>query len=147
MEAFDGDLFTSVYQDKNDPNQKKFYQWKQNVCSEIEESVIPKVDEWVTSPSIYEQGTEYHQTVANFLAVEIPCSCEYLEINKKIILSYYLRSSKQLDRHLLVLDDGKKALKVVQDDGMKGFAPGAFFTIENRLFFVKNRNEICVHTL
>lgn len=147
LEAFDGTLFTSKYLDPNDPTQKSYFKWPANVPTEVSFTEIPRSEHLMTHPSIYELGSEYHRAVSSFLSLEIACSCEYLEINKKIILSYYLRSSKQLDRYLLILDAGEKALKLKQDESMMGFAPGAFFVLDNKLFFVKNRNEICIHSL
>lgn len=147
MEAFDGTLFTSEYQDKNDPNRKTYFKWLDKGKADVSHGEIPAIAVDAIKPSIYELGTPYHKTVSNFLSLEIPCSCEYLEIGNKIIMSYYLRSGKKLDRFLLLLEDGKKVIKEVQDSGVHGFAPGAFFAIDDKLLFVKNRNEICIHTL
>ncbi|MEP1097213.1 MAG: hypothetical protein ABJG78_19010 [Cyclobacteriaceae bacterium] len=147
MESYDGNLFISQYQDKNDPNNKKLYRLEADNRDEVTTAgtLSPELD--VVRPSVYEPGSEYFKIVGDFLGLELGCSCEYLEWSDKIILSYYLRSGKVFDRHLLVLHKDKKVLKELQDVEMKGFASGAFFVLNNKLFFVKNRNEIFIYSV
>lgn len=132
------------YKDPNDPNDSEQFNfdWFSSKKSrgDIE---IEKGNE--IYPHIYEHGSEYHKTVAKFLAFDLPLSCEYLEWSEKIIISYYLRSNNDFKRHLLLIREGKKEWKVLQDDQMKGFAPGSFFVFEDQLIFIKDQNEICVY--
>lgn len=147
LEAFDASLYISEYQDTNDPNNKKFYRLEKSEQIEIEETEIPLNEKAPIQPTIFEPESSYFNTVSDFLSLELACSSEYLEFNNKIIMSYYLRSDKTLDRHLLVLADGKKIIKEVQDNEMAGFASGAFFVHDNKLFFVKGRNEIFIYAI
>ncbi len=147
IEAFDEHLYLSEYQDESDPNNKRFYQIDGDQKDEVRQDQIPYAKNFITQPSIYEPGSDYFRTVNEFLGLELPCACEYLEIDRKIILSYYLRSGKEFERYLLMLEDGKKALKELQDTQMKGFASGSFFVVNGKLIFVKNRNEIFVYAL
>jgi hypothetical protein len=142
----DGELYFTEYVDPADPTKKKHcsFDWKTGNQKEVEEIVV--AGERTLLPIIYEHGSEHHQTVADFLSLELPLSCEYLEWDDKIIISYYLRSGKEFERFLLLLKDGTKEWKIVQDDSMKGFSPGAFFVFKNQLIFIKDQNEVCVYT-
>ncbi|MEP5613537.1 MAG: hypothetical protein ABJP45_14895 [Cyclobacteriaceae bacterium] len=147
MESYTGDLFVSQYQDKNDPNNKIFYRLAADSREEVSAADILSSELAIVQPSVYEPQSDYFKMVSDFLGLDLGCSCEYLEWSDKIILSYYLRSGKVFDRQLLVLHEGKKVLKELQDVEMKGFASGAFFVLNHKLFFVKNRNEIFVYSV
>ncbi|WP_436517237.1 hypothetical protein [Ekhidna sp. To15] len=139
-------LYFIEYQDEHDPNQNAYFSlsWRDGRKEPI--TKIPTFGHSIQYPSIYEHGTEYHKTVSEFLSLELPHSCEYLEWNDKIIISYYLRSGNVFDRYLLLLQNGEKEWKVCQDTGMKGFSPGAFFVFQGQLIFIKDQNEVCVYT-
>ncbi|MEM9337935.1 MAG: hypothetical protein AAGA66_04350 [Bacteroidota bacterium] len=148
VEFYDGEkeVFISEYQDQKDPTNKKYFRLgKQKVEIELNEVPIQQVS--LLHPFLYEEGTPYHQTVASFLGLQLPLSCEYLEHEDHIIMSYYLRSGNAFDRFLLILKNGEKQLKEVQDLNINGFAAGAFFMLEEKVFYVKNRNEICIYPL
>lgn len=147
IERYDGMLYVSEYQDKSDPNRKRLFSYSGEGRVASTASEEPVHFEKVLQPSIYELGTAYFDKVAQFLGLDLPCSCEYLQVEDKIIISYYLRFGKDFERYLLLLDAGKKALKELLDEKMKGFAPGAFFVLRNRLCFIRNRNEICIYHL
>ncbi len=147
IETFDKQLFISEYQDEKDPNNKKFYRVDPADKIEVSLREIPYSENAIIQPSIYEPGSEYFKTVGEFLGLELPCACEYLEIDRKIILSYYLRSGKEFERYLLLLEEGKKVFKELQDTQMKGFASGSFFVVNGLLIFIKNRNEIFVYAI
>lgn len=145
MEAYDSHLIISQYIDQNDPTNKVLYRLTKDESIEVTVPITSTAASSIIQPTIYEPTSDYFKTVGDFLGLDLPCSCEYLEWSNKIILSYYLRSGKVFDRHLLVLRDGKKLIKEVQDAEMKGFASGSFFVLNNQLIFVKNRNEIFVY--
>lgn len=145
--ATDTFIFTVKYPDKNDPTLKEYQEIMletgvRKVITEI------NLDQAVIDlPSVYETGTEFHKTVADFLSIELPLSCEYYEIGDNIIISYYIRSELGFSRYLLLLTAGKKSWKVLQDEKVKGFAPGAFFVLNNQIIFVRERNEVCIYDL
>ena len=142
IEAFDGSLFVCEYTDRNDLTNKRYFKIGDEK-EEVTKEEMPVINQKITEPSLYEQGTEHFKTVQHFLGLDIQGSCEYLEVNDKIIMSYYLRSGNALERVLLVLNGRIKIHKEVQDLGMKGTASGAFFILEGQLFYIKNRNEVC----
>lgn len=143
-------LYLKKYIDRNDPNSQinvrvPINSQNGNQWEEVEQ--VPTFNNQITYPSLYENGTEYHKMVSSFLGLELPLSCEYLEWNDKIIISYYLRSGNAFDRFLLLLDNGKKEWKLHQDQKMKGFSPESFFVFNNELIFIKDLNEVCIYTL
>ncbi|WP_370089647.1 hypothetical protein [Ekhidna sp.] len=144
IEVVDGNLYFVEYRDQNDPTNKKYFKlsWDDGNREGIEE--LPNLKKELKHPHIYEHGGSYHKTVADFLSMELPLSCEYLEWDDKIIISYYLRSGNGFDRFILLLQDGKKVWKVKQDEQMKGFSSGSFFVFQEQLIFIKDRNEVCV---
>ena len=144
--AEDGFLYVVTYHDKQNPANHSFTQVHASDLTRQEVQELPNWHEKSIHPFVYESDTEYHKTVSDFLSLEQPLSCEYLEWNDKIIISYYVRSENVFDRYLLLLKDGNKEWKVCQDQEMKGFAPGAFFVFENQLIFIQDRNEVCVYT-
>ncbi len=146
IECYDGHLYLSEYQDQSDPNNKKYFKLAPDK-QEIVFKEIPNSQAAVEEPSIFDEGSPFYNLVEEYLGFSISGPCEYLEIADKIILSYYLRLNNKLERNLRVMIDERQELSVLQDEMMKGFAPGAFFVLANRLFFVKNRNEICIYPL
>ena len=140
-------MFFIEYQDQQDPNQQKYFSfnWASERKEEIGELVGFQTE--VVYPSIYEHGSAYYKTVRDFLSLDLPLACEYLEWNDKIIISYYLRSGNEFERNLLLLVKGTKEWKILQDEQIKGFSAGSFFVYEGQLIFVKNRNEVCIYTL
>lgn len=140
-------LYLLKYKDRNDPNSqvnlKISLKSKNNDPTEVER--IPSIVSQVVYPFLYESGTEYHKMVSDFLGLELPLSCEYLEWNDKIIISYYLRSDNEFDRYLLLLDNGKKEWKLHQDHKMKGFSSESFFIHNDQLIFFKELNEVCIY--
>lgn len=139
-------LYFVKYLDQSDPTQQSFFSldFESGVKTELEH--LPEFSSPARHPEVYEHGSDYFDTVSKFLSLELPVSCEYLEWQNKIIISYYLRSANGFDRYLLLLENGEKIWKVKQDEEMKGFSSGAFFVFNNQLIFIKDRNEVCVYT-
>ncbi len=143
--AMSGDLYFTEYQDQNDPSQKRHFKYNWNTNFK-EDDVSLNLIENLVHPHVYEHGTEYHKMVSQFLSIDLPLSCEYLEWENKIIISYYIRSDKEFIRYLLLLEDGEKVWKISQDTHMKGFSPGSFFVFNDQIIFIKDRNEVCIYT-
>lgn len=138
------------YVDAQDPNKQTLFGLDLEAGIMDDSVKLPNSSEAkfsISLPHLYEQGTAYHDTVANFLSLDLPLSCEYLEWRDKIIISYYLRSGKAFERNLLLLTNGQKEWKLQQDEMMKGFSPESFFIYQNQLIFIRNKNEICLYDL
>ncbi|MFK7952064.1 MAG: hypothetical protein AB8B73_04405 [Ekhidna sp.] len=140
-------LYFTKYKDRSDPNSKAFFKAVLGGKQAVEVDETPLSNTEVKYPTLYEVETPHHQTVSDFLGLDLPLSCEYEEWENKIIISYYLRSDNAFDRFLLLLDNGKKEWKLHQDRRMKGFSPGAFFIHQNQLIFFKELNEVCTYPL
>lgn len=136
-------LFYIEYLDQKDPNQQTCYAQNFDGSNLCQVKDLPHFKNIIIEPMIYDNESANHHTVSEFLALDLILPCEYLEWEEKIIISYYLRSGNGFDRYLLLIRDGEKQCKVLQDQGMKGFSPGAFFVFRDKLIFVKNKNEIC----
>lgn len=141
-------IYSILYEEKGDPSKYQVFRYnlvnnKREEFKEAPDFLPNRIDE----PMLYEYDTQYHKMVCEFLGLSLPLSCEYLEKEDYIIISYYLRSKDGFDRYLLVIEDGEKLWKMEQDRGLKGFASGSFFVIKNQLIFVRNQNEICFYTL
>ncbi|MEQ9404441.1 MAG: hypothetical protein RIM99_12685 [Cyclobacteriaceae bacterium] len=146
IEYYNDGLFISEYQDKHDPNQKKYFLVNEIGKEEVSRTELPVKKNQMSCPVIYEEGSESFKIVSEYLNLDLPCSVEYLELDDKIIISYYLRSGKEFDRYILVLKEGQEKVHVIQDSGMKGFAAGSFFVLNDKLFFIKERNEMCIYS-
>lgn len=140
------ELYFVKYLNQNDPTQRSFFCFDFKSKRKSNVDMLPSFDSAATHPDVYEHGSDFFKTVSDFLSLELPLSCEYLEWRDKIIISYYLRSGNGFDRYLLLINQGEKEWKVKQDEQMKGFSPGAFFVFEHQLIFIKDRNEVCVYT-
>jgi len=138
-------LFSIVYRDQKDPANYAIRKVDLDTLEEEESTSLPMTANQVVEPSLYDLESVHHKTVAEFLGLELLLPCEYLEFDNNIIISYYIRSENGFERYLLLIRDGSKVWKVRQDDLVKGFASGAFFVANNRLIFVRDRNEICIH--
>ncbi|MEO9481836.1 MAG: hypothetical protein ABJG47_00230 [Ekhidna sp.] len=144
--AADGKLYFVEYIDHHNPNTQKHsaLDWSSKEMKAVE--TMSSLSNSALHPAIYEHGSDYHKTVAKFLSLDLPLSCEYLEWKEKIIISYYLRSDNEFERHLLLLKNEEKEWRLCQDSRMKGFSPGSFFVFKDYLIFIKDQNEVCVYT-
>lgn len=70
-------------------------------------------------------------------------SVEYLEINNKLLISYYLYEGKQLTNCLLLLNsEGDLLYEVELDQELSGIGYGTFFVINNVVYFIKNKTTL-----
>jgi hypothetical protein len=108
--------------------------------------VLPKVESYV-NPDLYMAQSEDFGLFQQFIDDKIVLGCEYQEVDNKMIISYYVPSNNEYTRRLRILADRKIVYDEVQDEGMKGFAPGSFFTLKNRLIFVRNKREFTIYEI
>jgi hypothetical protein len=97
-------------------------------------------------PVQYLEGTEYFNTVKNFLQQRLNLlpviSLEYLEYESLIFISYY-QGEIDLANYLLVLSgEGDVLLKEKIDEQRKGIGLDTFFILAGCVFFVKNKVEL-----
>jgi hypothetical protein len=100
-------------------------------------------------PVLYTEGEEDFATVAEFILTQkdekISLAVEYLEKDDLIVLSYYLRTAKEYDRYLMVLQNEEVVLDRKIDRGMKGLSTESFFLFGNQLIFVEDRITLQVY--
>lgn len=97
----------------------------------------------VIHPAYFSPSSENIQVVLDFLGTEASgLGCEYLERDAYIIISYYVRLDRKFDRKLLVLKGDVELYHEIQDEGLDGYASGAFFVFNNLLVFIKKGNQI-----
>ncbi|MEM6734904.1 MAG: hypothetical protein AAF620_02425 [Bacteroidota bacterium] len=146
--GFEEDMLYSLeYMNVDDPSLKVLKRTNMNTKKVEVIDTLPVLNRHIQEALLFKLDSKGHQTIADFLALELQLSCEYLEFTNNIVISYYLRSGDVFDRFLLLIKEGKKKWKVRQDHQMKGFSSGAFFVVEGKLVFVKDRNEVCIYSL
>ncbi len=142
-----GVAYVVFYENQDDPSAHQFYEIEIETGVRREVAHLPSYRLSIDEPFFYKVGSDHHHTIASFLQLELPLSCEYFEQGAYIMISYYLRSDDGFSRYLLLLKDGRKVWKIAQDTDMKGFASGAFFVFRNQLIFIKDQYEICFYPL
>ncbi|MEM0940867.1 MAG: hypothetical protein AAF600_04830 [Bacteroidota bacterium] len=140
-------LYSLEYKNVDDPTLKVLKRININTKKVKIIDALPVLNRHIKEALLFKLDSQGHQTIADYLALKLELSCEYLEFTNNIVISYYLRSGEAFDRFLLLIKDGKKKWKVRQDHQMKGFSSGAFFVVEGKLVFVKDRNEVCIYSL
>lgn len=71
---------------------------------------------------------------------------EYAEWGDCVVISYYLYSRDLLDNFLLIIDkEGNTLYHGVLSQGLQGLASDSFFLLDRKLFFIKNKNILCVY--
>ena len=139
-------LLLQYFENKKNPDSVSWVQldWKSKKISQGLKQIEPfdvEKPHWIPSER------EEFKPLRKFIGQELVFGCEYLEVSDCIIISYYLSEEKGSNRHLLVIKAGLECLNLVQDRHLKGFAPGSFFTYQNRLIFAREKNEINIYEI
>ncbi len=147
-------VWVKKFEDESDPSQHVW--WSVDRASgEIFEESEPDhlMHSTVTSifPVVYQEGSEAFEKLQRFMAkrgMSVVDTVEYLETDDYIFVAYYLKENKQLSRHVYVMNrEGKPLLDRQIDQKMEGVVFQSFFTYNNLLIFVENRNELHVYQL
>ena len=147
-------LWVKKFEDESDPSQHVWWS-VDRVSGELFEEPMPENVMQAPSesifPVVYHQGTEAFEQVQRFMTrrgIEIAESVEYLEREGYIFVTYYLKKNKQLRRFVYVMDkEGQVLMDRQLDEKMEGVVFQSFFTYQNLLIFVENRNELHVYQL
>ena len=149
LAAFDQTgLILRYFENKQNPDQVSFIRYDANLdklLTDVDINII--ISPTTVIPNLFVPESEGFQMIAQFLDQPIVLGCEYLEHQNVIIISYYLPFGKCFERKLLILDDGRKVLDKIQDKNINGFAPGGFFTFQNRLVFINENTEIVIYEI
>lgn len=145
--AVEGDLlFLQYFENKKNPDLVSHLSlnWR---TGEAREGIMLPETESINSPVWLSEGSESFDTIKQFLEKDAVLGCEYLEKDDLVIFSYYLGKDASYDRFILALGDGAELFHIELDNELKGFAPGSFFTTENRLIFARHKNEINIYEI
>ncbi|PWJ42733.1 DUF4905 domain-containing protein [Sediminitomix flava] len=139
---------TAIVQDLNEDNKHLFLD-VQSGTELTNKTTIPsqKSDSPILNPIEYVQENEHFQTFEKFLEKKfnhVPFkSIEYLETEKNLILSYYIKSGKILQQFLLVLTrEGNVLYHEIIGKSEKGVGLDTFMIYENVLLFTKDQNQL-----
>lgn len=73
-------------------------------------------------------------------------SCEYLELNDKIVISYYYMDKDALNNSLIVLDNHGQIIESIKlGKNLKGIGKDTFFAMENLLIFISHKNILNIY--
>ena len=149
LAAFDQtSLILRYFENKQNPDQLSFIRYDIKSDQLFNELDINSIKSPTTAiPALFIPESEGFQMVEQFLDEPIVLGCEYLEQSNMIIISYYLQFGKCFERKLLVLENGKEAIHEIQDKNLKGFAPGGFFTFQDRLILINENTEIVIYEI
>ncbi len=130
----------------------------QNICidkntgesieNSIDLSSIDLFDSHIEFPLQYEEGSDYFNTVNEFMhnkkGISITKACDYLEWNSYIIIAYYQNTeNKALNNYIIILNKmGKVLFEDQLGKGLKGIASESFFIAEEKLIYIKDKREI-----
>ena len=114
------------------------------------ENENPKTNKNQYFPLCYPETNEHFSQFVHFISGQknhIPrISCEYLEINNKIIISYYYMENEALSNSLIVLDShGQTVESINLGKNLKGIGKDTFFAIENQLIFISHKNILNIY--
>ncbi|MFT7162332.1 MAG: hypothetical protein ACI9GZ_003522 [Bacteroidia bacterium] len=101
-------------------------------------------------PLCYPETNEYFSWFAKVISGQkkhMPrISCEYLELNDKIIISYYYMEKEALNNSLIVLDSYGQTIESIKlGENLKGIGKDTFFAIENHLIFISYKNTLNIY--
>lgn len=119
---------------------------------ELLHSINNKAGKKVIFPTHYAEDSEHLLTFTDFLKGSINktqiVSVDYLEHKKHLILSYFCKEGDQLNSYLLITDkEGNPIHQFETGKELNGIAFDTFFIIENRLYYIANKNTLCLLTI
>lgn len=106
-----------------------------------------------TFPLRYREGEEYYEQVKQFLMAQLPCEplggIEYAETTGFVVCAYYEKDEADtLKSELAVFDlDGNLYLHETLGTRLKGLGSDSFFIFKGKLYFIRNRSFLAVHSL
>ena len=98
-------------------------------------------------PLLYNEDNLHYKTIVDFLKTEFDYACvgplEYLEFEKYIVISFYIKENNKFTNMLVVLDEnGECICKDTLMEGAEGVGMASFFICSNKLIYVKNKSSI-----
>lgn len=144
IERFDGWMYFDVAE-----NKLTLYQVDSNnlpVYREVDLKIkLPetKEDHIITH---YSEASPYFPLIFKFLYqiinIEAQKAVDYLEVNDKIVISYYIYKENQFHNYLLITNKQKQILLHDFINSSEGIGIDTFSIKSDTLFYVKNQNQL-----
>jgi Domain of unknown function (DUF4905) len=103
------------------------------------------------SPILYSENDEYFSTIFRFLhrllSVDAQKNIEYLEIDNKIVISYYIYHEDLLQNWILVTNRQREILLNDVMNESEGVGIDTFSVESQTLFYLKNKNQLIGYEL
>ena len=101
-------------------------------------------------PLLYPENSEHFGSFSKFIhekkGHKPTICCEYLEVGKLMILSYYYFENKTLTNVLLIANSDGEILDTINlGKNLKGIGKDTFFVLENKLIFISNKNTLNIY--
>lgn len=142
----DSHLILQHFDNKKNPDLVSF--WALDVTNgNLTETTKPSSFAPINTPHWIPETTNEFDTIKQFIGENAVLGAEYLETNTTAVMAYYFSKNESFTRHLTVLKNGSTQMEILQDSNLNGFAPGSFFTTENRLIFAREKNEINIYEI
>ena len=157
MEVYQGQLYGFVR--KNEVTSYKRVSLETNgeknlSLKELEHSLQDVFGEnkYIRQPFHYSEEDAYFSTVSRFVQHYLnrrPVrSCEYLDAEGLIFISYYIEEDRALANYLLVVDtEGELLLHEKLDDQLSHPGLGTFMIIRDQLIFIKQKKELLSYAI
>lgn len=105
-----------------------------------------KPDE-VTTPIHYTSEDLHFKTLITYINnsfnKEAVHAVDYLEVNNKILISFYIYQGSKLNNEFILLSqEGEVLYTTVLDNELSGIGYGTFFVIKNMVYFIRNKKTL-----
>jgi hypothetical protein len=144
IERFDGWMYFGVAE-----NKLTLYQVDSNNLPtyrdiELDFNFLERNEEAIISH--YSEASQYFPLIFKFLYqiinIEAQKAVDYLEVNDKIVISYYIYTENQFHNYLLITNKQKQILLHDFISSSEGIGIDTFSIKSDTLFYVKNQNQL-----
>ncbi len=132
--------------------ENRFSYWNVKTGQIIDEPATTnlKSNKTESFPLLYPENSEHFGSFSKFINEKtghVPAiCCEYLEVEKLMILSYYFFENKTLTNVLLIANSDGEILDTINlGENLKGIGKDTFFVLENKLVFISNKNTLNIY--
>lgn len=108
---------------------------------------------FMKNPVVYSEKNDYFEDFSAFIEMvsrkQAVLECEYLEINKYLVIGFYDRQSEEnYTSNIILLDNfGELVFQNESYTKLKGIIHGIFFAVNNKIIYTNEKNEIHICTL
>ena len=97
-------------------------------------------------PSQSQHFTWFEKFISQVTSHKPELCCEYLELENRLIISYYFFEGDVLVNNLLVANDAGEVIESFPlGKNLKGIGKDTFFVVENNLIFISDKNTLHIY--